>query len=274
MEERKYDMLLPILYREDDMHDFGELWKKSSPIWVVVCCRAGSADISLVFENHQLASGDVCIIQPDAFPVISNTSENFAAAYFVIKRTEAEEAAYGVPNEFYDAVYNTPIIRCGDKMMPWIELTQSVLSDAENIFRINIAQRMLHNIFLLFYEYSRRIYGDSPAMRTLSRAESLCMRFYDLIYDNFTTNRSIAFYADQLCITPNYLAMIVRRYCLETPKEAIDRLVMGEIKHLLASSDLTVDQIAEKLHFNDTSYMCRYFRLHQGLSPTDYRSNY
>jgi len=41
---------------------------------------------------------------------------------------------------------------------------------------------------------------------------------------------------------------------------------------LLANADMSIKEIAATLHFEDTSYMCRYFRQHTGLSPMEYRS--
>lgn len=91
------------------------------------------------------------------------------------------------------------------------------------------------------------------------------------LFDHFREHRNIAYYADILCITPNYLAMIVRKICNETPKQAIDRLITLEMKHLLRNTTLTIEQIADQLHFPDTSYMCRVFRRQIGVSPLKYR---
>ena len=57
-----------------------------------------------------------------------------------------------------------------------------------------------------------------------------------------------------------------------TAKEFIDRAVVLEIKMLLKSSDLSVQEIAYRLHFPDQSYLGRFFKKHTGESPTEYRS--
>ena len=41
---------------------------------------------------------------------------------------------------------------------------------------------------------------------------------------------------------------------------------------LLDTTDLSVKQIAERLHYDDPSYMCRIFRKHTGMSPIEYRN--
>ena len=57
-----------------------------------------------------------------------------------------------------------------------------------------------------------------------------------------------------------------------TAKEFIDRAVVLEIKMLLKSSDVSVQEIAYRLHFPDQSYLGRFFKKHTGESPTEYRS--
>lgn len=58
------------------------------------------------------------------------------------------------------------------------------------------------------------------------------------------------------------------------PKELIDKQTVTEINSFLINTDMTVKSIASELHFDDVSYMCRYFRRLTGVSPTDYRLNY
>ncbi|MBC5633202.1 helix-turn-helix domain-containing protein [Parabacteroides hominis] len=43
------------------------------------------------------------------------------------------------------------------------------------------------------------------------------------------------------------------------------------MKALLSSSDISIKEIAEQLHFEDTSYMCRYFKRHTGIPLSEYR---
>ena len=45
-----------------------------------------------------------------------------------------------------------------------------------------------------------------------------------------------------------------------SPKKLIDKQTATEIKTFLINTDMTVKSIASELHFDDVSYMCRYFR--------------
>ena len=79
------------------------------------------------------------------------------------------------------------------------------------------------------------------------------------------------YYARRLNITPFYLSQLTGTFFNHSPKSLINRRVIPEIKTLLRYSTLSVEQIADKLHFDDPSYLCRYFRRETGISLTTYR---
>lgn len=82
----------------------------------------------------------------------------------------------------------------------------------------------------------------------------------------------MSFYADKLCISTRYLSTIVRSVARSSAKEFIDRAVILEIKMMLQSTDLSVQEIAYRLRFPDQSYLGRFFKKRTGESPTEYRN--
>lgn len=82
----------------------------------------------------------------------------------------------------------------------------------------------------------------------------------------------MAYYADRLNITPNYLNIINREYFGTTAKEQINIQIGLVVKNLLDTTDLTVKQIAERLHYDGPSYLCRIFRKQTGMTPLRFRN--
>ena len=107
---------------------------------------------------------------------------------------------------------------------------------------------------------------------TTNRQTELFHRFVALVHEHCTVEREVAFYADRLCISTRYLSTIVRNIAHRSAKELIDAAAVLEIKMLLQTTDLSVQEIAYRLRFPDQSYLGRYFRKHAGVSPTDFRS--
>lgn len=104
-----------------------------------------------------------------------------------------------------------------------------------------------------------------------SHAWMLLNRFFNLVALHCHEVRDVKYYADKLAITTVYLYKICSGNSKLSPKEIINKQVIMEMKFCLANTDMSVKDIASALHFEDISYMCRYFRRLTGVSPMDYR---
>ncbi|MNK53170.1 Nitrogen regulation protein NR(I) [compost metagenome] len=71
--------------------------------------------------------------------------------------------------------------------------------------------------------------------------------------------------------TPSYLTHRMRVKTGKTIQQWILDFKMGEAKHLLSSSDASVQQIASVLGYSDASYFHRQFRQATGKSPQSWR---
>jgi len=87
-------------------------------------------------------------------------------------------------------------------------------------------------------------------------------------------HHSVRYYADKLCITPNYLNEIVSSALGISAKQYIQNKVMEEAKRLLVYTDFPISEIAFELHFSTVSYFVRCFRQSTGETPLAYRSIY
>lgn len=254
-----------------DMSDFTPWWESHLPAYVIVWCLRGEAVLTLQHKPYRFRRGMTAFIAPDMFPAFSGMTGDFLAYYFLTDRDFTDEAFYDIPGSFFNAIYAEPVVRTGRSTRTWTALLDAVRQDTDNAYRLGIMSDILHAIALDSYDKWQRQYGESPGRSERNSAEVIAMRFYDLIYDHFHEQRTTAFYADKLCITPCYLAMVTRKVYGESPKQAIDKIVTLEMKHILRRTDMTAEQMAAHLHFPDTSYMCRFFRRQTGMSLSEYR---
>lgn len=97
--------------------------------------------------------------------------------------------------------------------------------------RSDLLMNTVYSIAIVYYNMWLKQYGDKKLQRKLNRREQLCLKFYNLVSDHFTEQRDIKYYADLLCVSPNYLSMKVREVGNISPKEYIDRLVTLEMKY-------------------------------------------
>ena len=104
-----------------------------------------------------------------------------------------------------------------------------------------------------------------------NRAEEYFKQFTHLLGEHFREERSVGFYARQLCITPKYLTTLIKRISGQSVSEWIDNYVILEAKALLKSGQYTIQQVSDMLNFANQSFFGVYFKKAVGCSPTAYK---
>ncbi len=95
--------------------------------------------------------------------------------------------------------------------------------------------------------------------------------FIRLVHENFKRERSVAFYASKLFISPKYLSMLMKQASGKSAAEWIDEYVIIEAKSQLRFSGKNVQQIAYDLNFTSQSSFGKYFKHLTGMSPTKFQ---
>ena len=142
-------------------------------------------------------------------------------------------------------------LRLAEKMR---EIVRYILSD--HIYKAKILQ-MLYAVFLLDLQDVQD--NALPLRQVPLRVEELFIGFIRLLPLHFARHHDIAFYADALHISPVYLSRIVRQ--------------VTEASFLLATTPLTIGQVADRLHFADTPSFSKFFHRLKGTTPRAYRHN-
>lgn len=110
---------------------------------------------------------------------------------------------------------------------------------------------------------------DSPIH---NRAEEYFRQFTELLGEHYKHERSVGFYARQLCITPKYLTTLIKRISGKSVSEWIDNYVILEAKTLLKYSNMSVQEIVYYLNFPNQSFFGSYFKRNAGMSPSQYKA--
>lgn len=95
--------------------------------------------------------------------------------------------------------------------------------------------------------------------------------FTQMVETNCIGERAVEFYAQKLHITSGHLNCIVKEhYGISVKKLILNRTIL-EAKKLLQYTDMSVAQIADYLHFENTTYFSRIFRQYAHITPLNYR---
>lgn len=80
------------------------------------------------------------------------------------------------------------------------------------------------------------------------------------------------FYADNLCVTPHYLGVIIKSETGETAREWIENSLTVSMQVALRNSNKTLKQLAASFNFSSSSAFCKFFKRRTGLTPNEYRN--
>lgn len=97
--------------------------------------------------------------------------------------------------------------------------------------------------------------------------------FIRMVHANFARERSVGFYASQLCVSPKYLSALVKEATGRTAARWIEDYVIMEAKNLLRFSGKNIQQIAYALNFANQSAFGKYFKHLTGMSPSEFQKS-
>lgn len=94
---------------------------------------------------------------------------------------------------------------------------------------------------------------------TSQRTADIMSRFIQMLEGGtYRKHRTVAYYAQELCVTPKHLHKISTQVSGRAPSYWIQQFTVMEIKHLLMHGKLTAKEVAAKMNFDTLSHFSRY----------------
>lgn len=106
-----------------------------------------------------------------------------------------------------------------------------------------------------------------------SRKEKLFNDLIAAIHENIYNETTTGFYADKLCISKQYLALIVKDMIHIPVGQLISHIRYETAARLLTGTSMTIQQISDRMSFSDQSSFGKFFKRQGGQSPMEYRKS-
>lgn len=155
-----------------------------------------------------------------------------------------------------------------------LQAVKRELKRPDSRFRTNIISCLLSTVvYRISDALDTRLtsLADEKEKSIPTRTEEYFANFTKLLSENYKQERSVAFYARSLCITPKYLTTIIKQVSGKSVSEWINALVILEAKTLLKNTSMSIQEIAYTLNFPNQSFFGSYFKRNTGMSPVQYR---
>ncbi|MBE6232625.1 MAG: helix-turn-helix domain-containing protein [Bacteroidales bacterium] len=164
------------------------------------------------------------------------------------------------------------------RYIPVMHITQSKYDDflsyfnflykesrEDSIYQEEIIRSILYALILeISGEYEKQYNLKSGAM---IRSDDLSDKFFHLLAVYYKENRTVQFYADKLNITSKYLTTAIKKATGRPVLDWLHEAVLIEAKMLLKTTDLTVQQVSDRLNFSSMSSFIQFFKKHTGMTP-------
>ena len=151
-----------------------------------------------------------------------------------------------------------------------------LMENQEEIFRIDIDERMKEhgasgmlmslNLPEIWRFHIYRWKGAQIRGKQIMSCD-LSDKFFHLLAVYYKENRTVKFYADKLNITSKYLTTAIKKATGRPVLEWLHEAVLIEAKMLLKTTDLTVQEISDRLYFSSPSAFVQFFKKHTGTTP-------
>lgn len=246
--------------------------------FMIGICTDGEAVISTNLNRYRLEPHSLFIIGPNT--IIQQHERRSLSSYIIALSRDFMQRIHVDLKKMMPLllrVAEQPVLRITDQQSrmlgTYISTIEAELHKPPTPFTQEIVGGLiavaLYKIGNLLHEHFARPL-EQPAAK--DRAEEYFKRFMLLLGAHYKQQRTVGFYARELCITPKYLTTVIKRVSGRSASQWIDSYVILEAKTLLKYSDMSIQEIAYYLSFPNQSFFGSYFKRNAGISPSRYKA--
>ena len=245
----------------------------------VLMLQEGTAEIKIDYISYNVRPNTIVIIMPTHIIQPVSGSHDMKGRMIVVSRNFMHSLFSGdKPSSMirYMEMKKNPCTEIDADEM--VHLDGYVLMMKKKLrLRTHFFQReVIQTSFISFLLEMGNIYAGKKELQpstSLSRKEELFEQFLRLLNKHCREEHSVSFYANELCITPQYLSLILKSQSGKSANKWIEEALMMEAKMLLRKPNTNIQQVADKLNFPDQSTFGKFFKKNEGISPSEYRKN-
>lgn len=240
----------------------------------VLICLKGNCVINVNYREYTLEENRMLIIMPyRIISILKHSEDCIVSGFFLGVDYYMKNNMSGPDYDIIMQLKRYPLATLTDKQMGCLMDLYSVISEWSDNIDCHSEESLKALVFSFMAEIKYLYDKNNPEVydAALTRQEKITDNFFQLLMDNFKGNRTLAFYADKLCITPKYLSTVIKKITGYTVLEWINEMVINHTKSLLKTTDKTVLEISEDMNFSSPSFFGKFFKQYTGLTPLQFR---
>lgn len=276
------ESLTELKYNDGDiafLSDIREFPRQNFPIslnmLMFVFCEEGELQLEINSINHIFSAKTLFVIKPHESVDNCRISPDFRCGIMCLSHRVMMDSFSD--SDFWDCGINF----INGRSIPLDEgdirvynlygkLLKAKMEQTKPLFRKEILHSLVRAVI---YELLSNVEpkGNEFGRGLVKQSEVLFQRFICLLSSLRVKPRSVAWYAEQLCVSSKHLASVCKQTSGRTAYGWINEYLRIDIDALLRNSNKSIKEIAHYLKFPTISFFCKYVKAYAGLSPTEYR---
>jgi AraC family transcriptional regulator, transcriptional activator of pobA len=235
---------------------------------MMILCHGGEMSVEIDGKAFSLKTNSLLILPEKRFVRIGATSADVRTSFLYVSTDFILDMPSPIDTNIFIYSRLTPMLGVDDeKLADFASYFRFIAKESRepSRYRTNIIRAL---VFALLLEITAE-YEDQYELGSVGKIhdESVSDRFFRLLAANFRVQRTVSWYASRMNLTPKYLSQVIKSHTGRTILDWIHESVMTEARMLLKTTELTIQQISDRLSFSSPSAFVQFFRKHSGHTP-------
>ena len=244
--------------------------------YTTMLCTDGTCSVLLNQRELHIKKNDLLFFGPNDKIEDVDKSEDLSMRGFYLTEEFFKELS-NIPIGLINAhvyIAEHPLLnicdRAAEVFIQYHDLIRSKLNVDTPMKHHKLITDLLMEAFI--YEFHDML-EDTIEVRPVyfTSGDNLFKEFLNLVMSTYPKPRSVAWYAEQMNVTPKYLSSVTKTQGGETASTIITRYVVEDIKRNLMRPEKSIKQIVCELDFPSISFFGKYVKKNLGMSPKYYR---
>ena len=236
----------------------------------VIWIRDGAGSLTFNSQNLQVLEHALYCFLPGQYRKLefSDSMEGYYISF-----TQEYLKMLGTPIDFSIFLSRNNLEHVTPTVLPDFEM-EDILIKMQHEFsgRHFLKTEILKSMLKVFLIYLSRYLGEEVNERKCYQTDNeIVQKFQILVGKHIVTKKLVSDYADELCITPNYLNAIVKKHTGLPASRYIQRHIITEAKRQVIYSRLRMKEVADNLGFYDYAHFSKFFKNYSGVSFSSFK---
>ncbi|KZE74336.1 hypothetical protein AV926_02115 [Myroides marinus] len=241
---------------------------------IAIICLKGKIKGNINFKSYESQNSSMIIILSNQIVDVEYVSKDFKAIFIIMSNQFSQDLAIDERFRVFMSIQKNPCVTLNElerqSLIEYCEIVKKTILNHNNPYSL---KSIKHITKAFFYGFGYHIHITGNLQHQKQQQEILVEKFLNLLQKYYCDQREIGFYSNKLNVTPKYLSKIVKECSGISAVRWVENHVVIEAKSLLKFTDLTIQQVSNKLNFPSQSFFGKYFKRLEGISPSNYRNS-